>query len=429
LSYALERRVAGDDYYKSTYSSWLFSNSSGVTLLINNTGVHASGVYVQEYFNAIMASAYRNRHSNRGKLVLDDGNLTDDRDTVPQLTAHAHPFPVNQHQRDMLLQLQTAAIAFNIMIAFGFVSAFGMVFVVMEKELEIKIQQFINGVSVVTYWTSNFVFDVMMYFIPVMTLWAILSYYNVDNLVTGRSLLPFLTIMLMFALAMPPFTYLLGHAFKNSGSALTITLTVNIIFGSILFVIIAIFGLLPNITGKKVSRWLEFFALFWPLYNVGNGLETIAVLRAYWSNMGTYPEDLPDSYFEECDEGFDNYERLRIMCARSMWDTKYAIGRNLIYLAVEVVVYFIIVVLIDFMQQDIRTRQFLQRYVYREPIIDNSDETRKFNAIMMRSKRDGDVLDEEERVREQSMTAGGTKHTSVFVKGVSKLFYVPQTAA
>ena len=110
---------------------------------------------------------------------------------------------------------------------------------------------------------------------------------------------------------------------------------------------------------------------------------------------------------------------------------KYAIGRNCIYLGAEVLAYFLIVIIIDFMQQDIRTRQFLQRYVYREPLIDNSEgaESKKFNAIMMRRKRDENVLAEEDRVREQAMIEGGTQNTSVFVKNVSKLFYVPQPAA
>lgn len=49
------------------------------------------------------------------------------------------------------------------MLSFGFVSIFGLVFIVFEKESEVKIHQFINSVEIRIYWISNLFWDAFMY--------------------------------------------------------------------------------------------------------------------------------------------------------------------------------------------------------------------------------------------------------------------------
>lgn len=41
---------------------------------------------------------------------------------------------------------------FFIMLSFAFVSVFGLVFIVFEKESEVKLHQFINSVEIRIYW-------------------------------------------------------------------------------------------------------------------------------------------------------------------------------------------------------------------------------------------------------------------------------------
>ena len=134
----------------------------------------------------------------------------------PPIVTSVHPLPVNSAQRAKILNVQGLVIAFNLMIAFGFVSAFAMVLTVYEKETEVKVQQYINGLSIWAYWLGNFVFDVLMYVVPIVLVLLVLAWFDVKNLVGTDfdALQAFVALMTLFACAMPPFSYLCAHLFK-----------------------------------------------------------------------------------------------------------------------------------------------------------------------------------------------------------------------
>ena len=65
---------------------------------------------------------FKNHHKKQGASI------------PPPLVPRIHPLPVSSLQRGKILNVQGMVIAFNLMIAFGFVSAFAMVLTVYEKE-------------------------------------------------------------------------------------------------------------------------------------------------------------------------------------------------------------------------------------------------------------------------------------------------------
>lgn len=446
------------------YGALLFGTNNTALLLVNTTAAHGSPVYLQLFLNLALQASRRGSNQQgpivkKGPTSIQTGTANSGSSLLPKqakyLTAQpqppptiigaVHPLPVNYRTRKLLMNLQSFAIAFAIMISFGFVSAFAMVFIVQEKEEEIKIQQFINGLSIPSYWMANLLFDGFMYIFPILLILGALYLFKIDNLTAH--LWPVLVLLFLFAFAMPPFSYIVAHFFKNASSALTISLTVNIIVGSLLFLVCAVFQLLPYVAVRKVGRIVHFFSMLWPLYTVGAGLESICILAAYWKKSG-YPSSHDDQagYWESCDAEYDNYAVQKWVCARSIWDVKYGIGQHLIFFAVEIFVYQLVAIGIDLAQQNFKLRQNFGRWLImgltfgwsRGSSSDSggngkTSALQKFNDLMLRYKRDDDVIAEEDftngRLADRNLRDGesavNTSAYSVIVRHITKVFRIP----
>jgi hypothetical protein len=54
-----------------------------------------------------------------------------------------HTLPLTMSEKLEQLNFESFAIAFNIMVSLAFVSSFGLVYIVMEKETEVKAMQYL----------------------------------------------------------------------------------------------------------------------------------------------------------------------------------------------------------------------------------------------------------------------------------------------
>lgn len=134
-------------------------------------------------------------------------------------------------------------------IAFAFIPAAVAVFIVKEKEIKAKHLQQISGVGIISYWTSNLLFDFTMYMVgrrslcegryetltyscarqlsALMSGIIILLYNNAP--LTGSNFGPVLLVMMMFGLAIIPFTYLMGFLFKSHSTAQNVMILVYMV--------------------------------------------------------------------------------------------------------------------------------------------------------------------------------------------------------
>ena len=77
-------------------------------------------------------------------------------------------------------------------------SVFGLVFIVLEKETEVKLHQFINGVSIVIYWVTNSIWDAGMFLIPICGILVLLWTFQVDVLIGDKLVGTFIGLLFLF---------------------------------------------------------------------------------------------------------------------------------------------------------------------------------------------------------------------------------------
>jgi hypothetical protein len=80
-----------------------------------------------------------------------------------------------------LLAAQSFSVTQIVMLALSFVTPAFMQFVVREREVSAKHQQFISGVSVLAYWLSNFVFDLACYYVPAVLAMILSAAFNISS--------------------------------------------------------------------------------------------------------------------------------------------------------------------------------------------------------------------------------------------------------
>jgi hypothetical protein len=108
------------------------------------------------------------------------------------------PLPYTDAERTRQLTFRSFPLAFYICLSFAFVSVFGLVFIVLEKETEVKLHQFINGVSIVIYWVTNSIWDAGMFLIPICGILVLLWTFQVDVLIGDKLVGTFVGLLFLF---------------------------------------------------------------------------------------------------------------------------------------------------------------------------------------------------------------------------------------
>ena len=130
-------------------------------ILVNGSAMHGAGIYmnlVHESFLQVM--------TGNGKASI---------------VANNYPLPRTwkQDNNEAAIDAFTAALFF--MIAFCFIPASYVSFIVKEREIKAKHQQIISGVSIYAYWCSSWLWDVLSYFPTVILVYVIVLSFGIDS--------------------------------------------------------------------------------------------------------------------------------------------------------------------------------------------------------------------------------------------------------
>jgi len=122
-------------------------------------------------------------------------------------------------------------------------------FILQERQLQLKHQQLLSGMSLAGYWTSNLFFDVMMAYIPTGFIILLTFLFNVGF--EGIWVL-----FLLFPPAVVPFTYVTSFLFTSDINAQIMTLFIHFVGGGLLVVVVFVLQYIP-ITMKygDALRW------------------------------------------------------------------------------------------------------------------------------------------------------------------------------
>ncbi|CAL1298938.1 unnamed protein product [Larinioides sclopetarius] len=269
----------------------------------------------------------------------------------------SHPMNFTQNQlQDEVLERQGLGLmhAVCLIFAMSFVSASFVMFLIEDKISGSKHLQFVSGVKPVTYWIAAFTWDLLNYMIPFCLCILIFysfgekAYVSVDN-IAGFTLLLFLygwsSIPLMY-----PTTYL----FKVPSSAFVALACLNVFIGIVTTLSTYILELFTDKELRDIAGILKQVYLIFPHYCLGRGL------------MDLYSNQLAS----------ETLAKFGISLFRDPLSWNF-LGRNLLYLGLQGIIYFSITLLIEY-------KFFIRKKSY--PILPSVAEVEDEDVAMERAK-------------------------------------------
>lgn len=263
------------------------------SVFFNTTGTYS----VAAYLNLLNQARARNASAASSNIQINVG---------------VKPWPLTAQQQS----LNNSIVSLVAAIGFSFIPAAIVAFVVMERQTGSKHLQIVSGVNTVMYWVANFVWDLANFLPPCLLSLVIFKAFAIDTL-TGDAAGVVLLAALLYGCAIISFTYCASFFFKNPSSAQSIMLMVYIFTGAILLIASIIMSAIQST--KHVNEQLRYVYRLVPTYSFG---EIIVNLMTRDTVLIWGAEQSVTSY--------------------------KLVGKPFIYLACESVVYFCILLLIEY---------------------------------------------------------------------------------
>ncbi|XP_072169976.1 uncharacterized protein [Diadema setosum] len=183
--------VQGDD--QTTTQAWF-----------NNRGIHAMPTFLNVMNNIILRATVDANASEFG------------------ITAYNHPLSLSKEDLGTNVWLEAGelfGITLIIVAAFALIpSAFAM-FLIDENLNGSKRLHYVSGVGTFAYWSTNLLWDMLIYCIPVGLIMAVLKIFEYGSLISLTNIGPFASLALLYGFAMLCQIYLFISLFKNAGTA------------------------------------------------------------------------------------------------------------------------------------------------------------------------------------------------------------------
>jgi ATP-binding cassette subfamily A (ABC1) protein 3 len=230
------------------------------------------------------------------------------------ITVASHPYPPTNNQ----VVLSQSIVSLFISIAFCWMPASWIAYVVREREFKSKHQQIISGVNFVAYWFATMVADFISYLVPMCLALVIVAIpaFNLTNL-QGENAGAFVVAMLLYATSVAPFTYIFSFLFNNDATAQNVALMIYIVCGGVLLIASIIMQIIPST--QSIDTSLRYLYRFFPPYAFGECISNLMV-RKSTTVFGTQLE---------------------------VWDFN-VVGRPMLYMGCLSVGYFVLLLLIEF---------------------------------------------------------------------------------
>uniref|UniRef100_A0AAX7VHF3 P-type phospholipid transporter n=1 Tax=Astatotilapia calliptera TaxID=8154 RepID=A0AAX7VHF3_ASTCA len=278
----------------------------------NNKGWHSIGAFINVMNNAILRA-----------------NLPQGRDASKYgISAVNHPLNLTKEQLSQVALVTTSVdvlVSICVIFAMSFVPASFVVFLIQERVSKAKHMHFISGVHPLLYWTANFIWDMCNYIVPATLVILIFICFQQKAYVSSTNLPTLALLLLLYGWSITPLMYPASFFFKIPSTAYVVLTSVNILIGingSISTFVMELFG--NNVSPHgRINDILKNVLLIFPHFCLGRGLIDMVKNQAMADALERFGENRFRSPLE--------------------WDM---VGKNLLAMAVEGVVFFFITVLI-----------------------------------------------------------------------------------
>ncbi|GIY08391.1 phospholipid-transporting ATPase ABCA1 [Caerostris darwini] len=268
-----------------------------------------------------------------------------------------HPMNLTQDQlKDEVLERKGLGLmhAVCLIFAMSFVSASFVMYLIEDKISGSKHLQFVSGVKPVTYWIGTYTWDLLNYMIPFSLCILIFYVFGENAYVSIDNIVGFVLLLFLYGWASIPLMYPTTYLFKIPSSAFVALACLNVFIGIVTTLSTYILELFTDQELQDIARILKQVYLIFPHYCLGRGL------------MDLFTNQL----------AYETLAKFGICMFRNplSWDF---LGKNLLYLALQGIIYFSITLLIEY-KFFIRKRNYL--------ILPSASEVEDDDVAMERAK-------------------------------------------
>jgi len=215
------------------------------------------------------ASPFALNKINQALLRIATGNLN------KQIEVVVSPFLHTKGIKAIESSVDGAALGFVFTIGMSFIPASIITFLVKEKELNFKHQQLVSGVTISSYWLSNYFVDFLKYLFPAVLNCVMATVFRATQLTAGEKEKILWSLFMLYGTSSISLVYLMSFLFKDFGTAQTTTFFFHFGTGFIGGIAVAILRIIPGTNLiAQILQWvfrpLPTFALTCGLLNLSN---------------------------------------------------------------------------------------------------------------------------------------------------------------
>lgn len=129
------------------------------------------------------------------------------------------PFPHTPGWQSVENAIDGFAISLIYTIGMSFIPASIATFIVKERELNVKHQQIVSGVSISAYWISNLFVDLLKYILPSILCCLMALAFGANGLIDDGKFGVLWTVFMLYGCSIISFVYLTSFLFKDYGAA------------------------------------------------------------------------------------------------------------------------------------------------------------------------------------------------------------------
>uniref|UniRef100_A0A8D0GAH8 ABC transporter domain-containing protein n=1 Tax=Sphenodon punctatus TaxID=8508 RepID=A0A8D0GAH8_SPHPU len=333
-----------------------------IKVWFNNKGWHAMVSFLNVANNAVLRANLK-----RGLDPEEYG-----------ITAINHPLNLTKEQLSEVTVLTTsvdAVVDICVIFAMSFIPASFVLYLIQERVTKAKHLQFVSGVSPAVYWLTNFLWDIVNYAVSAGMVVGIFIGFKKKAYTSPSNLPALIALLLLYGWAVIPMMYPASYLFSVPSTAYVALSCMNLFIGvnsSAITFILELFE--NNATLLKFNKTLKNVLVIFPHFCLGRGLIDLAVNQAVTDVYARFGEEHVVNPFQ--------------------WDF---VGKNLVAMAVEGVVYFALNLLMEH-------NFFSMRWLSQHPLVSISDE-------------DEDVAEERQRIM-----SGGSKTDVLKLHKLTKIY-------
>ncbi|KAL4218636.1 ATP-binding cassette sub- A member 2 [Mactra antiquata] len=249
----------------------------------NQKGYHSMPVYLNAINNALLRTAITQSGVNNQTEPTKYGIL---------LTNHPMKKTNNLLNSDYIQGGTDVLMAVFIIVAMSFVPASFVVLLVHERSIKAKHLQFASGLHPVTYWISNYFWDMCNYMIPAICIIVILLIFQIEAYVGRGNIEAVITLFMLYGWSITPMMYPASFIFKEPSVAYICLIVVNLFTGITCVISSFMLKLFDFDEGlSTANQFLSTIFLIFPNYCLGSGMMSIALNQyenEYYSHVGQY---------------------------------------------------------------------------------------------------------------------------------------------